>query len=309
MSTSVNEAFSPTSLVLWHGKIEKHISDLIDRYANQHNVEYVNKLREFLRLWRSYPISGSVNIEELTPLEAAASTLAVDSWKLSNYFTALRDRIRAVIASQQELPAIDAGYTAGNRRSQPRPPSTFGASKTAGPEDAGEVTAAPPADNKAARSLAPEKFSSEESLRVVAARILSSTRGFTIQEIRERKDLQLAEKLGWIAYVPVADRYYIRSYEDVNQAANSSYDIGDEVVTTYNGKPVKGVVQRSMQDGSYEIGFDGSNNDQPRQPISVRKDQLRKNVQDNPSAPGSPKTVAARQYYGISGSANKNPPI
>ena len=77
---------------------------MVDRYESARNYAYTAKLRAFLNQWRAYKISGSINRETLDPLESAADMLGVDNWKLNNFFSNLRDQLRRLIASEEQLP-------------------------------------------------------------------------------------------------------------------------------------------------------------------------------------------------------------
>ena len=133
------EAYQGAQIVAWYGNIERQISGLIERYESTRNFPYVDKLRAFLNTWRQYPITGSINRETLDPLESACNILAVDSWKLSNFYSNLRDQIRKLIASEEQLPRIPSaepmntgggGSRASSVSSSPakeeQPPSEFG---------------------------------------------------------------------------------------------------------------------------------------------------------------------------------------
>lgn len=98
------EAFRGTDVVQWSGNIERQVSGFIDDMERSNNEPYASKLREFLKIWRDNEITGSINRETLDVLKAAASVLSVDNWNMSNYFSNLRDQLRKLIASEEELP-------------------------------------------------------------------------------------------------------------------------------------------------------------------------------------------------------------
>ena len=98
------EAFSGQSIVAWYGNIERQIGSMIQRYEAGRNFQYADKLRAFLTTWRDNVITGSINREVLDPIQSAANMLSVDGWKLSNYFSNLRDQVRKLVASEEELP-------------------------------------------------------------------------------------------------------------------------------------------------------------------------------------------------------------
>lgn len=288
---ALTEAYRSTDLVGWHGKIERHLEGLRAKYDSQKNRDQADKLAEFLRMWRAHPITGSINIEDLAPLEAAASAYAVDKWKLGNYFTALRDRIRSIIASVQELPdGIDAPSPTGRstRMSPGRPPSTFGAETSPGQAD----KFAP--DLKHNAKMAKERNSTEpepelegpgvpgefkESLPIQAARYITAHHGepLCLSEVQASPILSFARGMGWLKYSYDTGFYYGQISEEMTNTADS-YDIGDTVITTHNGKPIAGTVSRKRPDGSYELSFDKNERDKPDGATPFKKDQLRKST-------------------------------
>lgn len=98
------EAYSGTSIVQWYGNIERQLSGLLDDAEKGRNWPYADKVREFLRVWRDNEITGSLNRETLDILKSASDMLAVDPWNLKNYFSNLRDQLRKLVASEEELP-------------------------------------------------------------------------------------------------------------------------------------------------------------------------------------------------------------
>lgn len=98
------EVYSGEAIVAWSGNIERQISSMLDEQEASKNYVYADKLREFLRVWRSNEITGSLNRETLDVLKTACEMLAVDSWNLKNYFSVLRDQMRKLIASEEQLP-------------------------------------------------------------------------------------------------------------------------------------------------------------------------------------------------------------
>lgn len=98
------EAYSGTAIVQWYGNIERQLGRLLDDAEKGRNWPYADKVREFLRIWRDNEITGSLNREQIDILKSASDVLAVDSWNLKNYFSNLRDQLRKLIASEEELP-------------------------------------------------------------------------------------------------------------------------------------------------------------------------------------------------------------
>jgi hypothetical protein len=104
LSPVLLEQYSGAAVVGWHGKIERQLVNALDDAEKGRNYVYADKVREFLRIWRQNEITGSVNRETLETLKAAADVLAVDNWNLQSYFSSLRDQLRILVASEEELP-------------------------------------------------------------------------------------------------------------------------------------------------------------------------------------------------------------
>lgn len=102
----LNEVYSGESLVRWHGSIERQLQSMLTLYERAKNHSYTDKLRAMLTVWRRYPLTGSINTEDVQALESAVEVLAVDSWQLNNYFSNLRDSLRSITASEEELPRM-----------------------------------------------------------------------------------------------------------------------------------------------------------------------------------------------------------
>jgi hypothetical protein len=146
-SPALLEAYSGTSIVQWYGNIERQLGGLLDDAEKGRNWAYADKVREFLRIWRDNEITGSLNRETLDILKSAADVLAVDSWNLKNYYSNLRDQLRKLIASEEELPRdmdmnandpMKGGGGGGGRGAPPMNPE-FGPQDDApgqGPDDA-----------------------------------------------------------------------------------------------------------------------------------------------------------------------------
>jgi len=105
------EAFAGTAVVGWHGKIERQLVNLLNDAEKGRNYAYADKVREFLKIWRANEITGSINRETLEILKSAADILSVDQWNLSAYFGSLKDQLKVLIASEEQLPrgAEDTG--------------------------------------------------------------------------------------------------------------------------------------------------------------------------------------------------------
>jgi hypothetical protein len=100
----LNEAFAGTAIVQWHGKIEGQLVNLLTDAEKGRNYTYADKIREFLKIWRANEITGSINRETLEVLKSAADILSVDQWDMAAYFRSLKDALKVLIASEEQLP-------------------------------------------------------------------------------------------------------------------------------------------------------------------------------------------------------------
>lgn len=101
------EAYSGTSIVQWYGNIERQLARMLDENESTRNYVYADKLRQFLKTWRDNEVTGSLNRDTLMILKTACEQLAVDAWNLDDYFSNLRDQLRKLLASEEELPRGD----------------------------------------------------------------------------------------------------------------------------------------------------------------------------------------------------------
>jgi hypothetical protein len=133
---AILEGYSGEQVVSWYGGIEGQLEKLVRQYESGRNYPYVDKIRAFLGTWRQYQLTGSINRESIDPLEAAANVLAVDGWKLADYFRSLRDQLRRLTASEEQLPRGD--YEKPRKKKNVSPPSSFGPEPT--PEETPQPT-------------------------------------------------------------------------------------------------------------------------------------------------------------------------
>lgn len=139
------ETYSGTSIVQWHGKIERQLVNFLADAEKGRNFPYADKLREFLKIWRSNEINGSINRETLETLKSASDMLSVDTWDMASYFSSLRDQLRVLIASEEELPrGVDMNQNdpfAGGGGGGGAPPMSpaFGAEEEPPPGAEGEM--------------------------------------------------------------------------------------------------------------------------------------------------------------------------
>lgn len=98
------EAYRGTDVVRWYHAIKRQVDSLIGRYEEARNSAYLQKLREFQRVWQDHELTGSVNVENVEPLIAASRMLSADSWNLRPYFGSLLSQLDVLKASEEELP-------------------------------------------------------------------------------------------------------------------------------------------------------------------------------------------------------------
>ena len=98
------EAYTGTGIVQWYGNIERQLTRMLEENEASRNFVYADKLRQFIKTWRENEVTGSLNRDTLQILKTATEQLAVDSWNLANYFSNLRDQLRKLLASEEELP-------------------------------------------------------------------------------------------------------------------------------------------------------------------------------------------------------------
>lgn len=98
------EAYSGSSIVSWYGMIEDQLQRMLDDQEASRNFENADRIRAFLNTWREHEITGSINLEQIDPLKSAAEQQASVKWPLRNYFSSLRNQLRKLIASEEELP-------------------------------------------------------------------------------------------------------------------------------------------------------------------------------------------------------------
>lgn len=155
------EAWSGVSIVQWAGNIERQLTRMLEEQEGSRNFPYADKLREFLKIWRNNEITGSLNREVLEVLKSATDMLAVDAWNLNNYFSNLRDQLRKLLASEEQLPRVDMdqndaarGPSAGGGGGMPPMSPEFGPEDTA-PPGMGEIP--PPETEKPGEEILPPK--------------------------------------------------------------------------------------------------------------------------------------------------------
>ena len=141
----LSEAYSGQAVVSWQGRIERQLIKHIEEYEAARNPGYADKLRAFLQMWRQHQLTGSLNVETIDALSSATEVLGVDPWKLQTYFSNLRDQLRKLkasveelpmdVQSQAEMPPQSGGGGMGGMGGEPPAPEGMGPEGTGGPEE------------------------------------------------------------------------------------------------------------------------------------------------------------------------------
>ena len=150
------EAYQGDRIIQWAGNIERQLSRMMEENEASRNFVYADKLRQFIKTWRENEITGSLNRDVLVVLKTATEQLAVDNWNLGNYFSNLRDQLRKLIASEEQLPRVDteqddkmAGPGGGAPRSSTPPlVPEFGPEKEEPGEEAAPAGGNPPEEEE-----------------------------------------------------------------------------------------------------------------------------------------------------------------
>jgi hypothetical protein len=101
---AILETYSGVDIIKWHGRITDQLVKMVEEAEKGRNFVYADKVREFLKTWRSNEITGSINRETLEVLKAACDILAVDNWNFRSYFHSLATQIKVLIGSEEQLP-------------------------------------------------------------------------------------------------------------------------------------------------------------------------------------------------------------
>ena len=102
----IPEAYAGTAIVQWYGNIERQLTRMLEENEAARNFVYADKIRTFLKTWREHEITGSLNRDSIEILKGATEQLAVDPWNHGNYFSNLRDQLRKLLASEEQLPRV-----------------------------------------------------------------------------------------------------------------------------------------------------------------------------------------------------------
>lgn len=143
----VLEAFSGSAIVRWANTIKYGIKEKIAKQEANRNQEYAALLRTYANLWDQNPITGSMNVETLKLLKAAAEPYATMDWNEQKYFVGIVTSLDELLADQEALPnGVDTEQNmpmAGGGGSLPPMGTDFGPEQGA-PPGMGGAEEAPP---------------------------------------------------------------------------------------------------------------------------------------------------------------------
>jgi hypothetical protein len=119
----VLEGYRGTDVVGWYGQIERQLVNMVQRFQTSRNYEAKAQAQVALDTWRENELTGSINTDTVKTLIAMAETLSVVNWNESNYFAGLRDSLRRLRASQEELPPMGDFGEPSKRTRRPATPT------------------------------------------------------------------------------------------------------------------------------------------------------------------------------------------
>lgn len=98
------ESLTGSSVVSWYSMIEDFLQRKLDDQEAARNHENANQLRAFLNIWRDNELTGSISVDQLRPLKAAAEQGASTKSGLRTIFTSILRNLRKLIADEEQLP-------------------------------------------------------------------------------------------------------------------------------------------------------------------------------------------------------------
>jgi hypothetical protein len=145
----VLEVLQGSAVVSWYSQIESFLQRKLDDAEMARNNENADRLRAFLITWRDNELTGSVSVDALKPLKAAAEQAASVNDGLRSIFTSILANVRKLIADEEQLPrGVDMNATnpmAGMGGAPPMSPD-FGPEEEAPAGTEGELGLEPPTD-------------------------------------------------------------------------------------------------------------------------------------------------------------------
>jgi hypothetical protein len=100
----VLETLSGSQVVSWYTMIEDYLQRKLDDQEAARNHENADRLRAFLNTWRDNELTGSISVDQLRPLKAAAEQAAAIKSSLRPIFASLLRNLRKLIADEEQLP-------------------------------------------------------------------------------------------------------------------------------------------------------------------------------------------------------------
>ena len=150
----VLEVLQGAQVVSWYSMIEDFLQRKLDDQEAARNRENGDRLRAFLNTWRENELTGSISVDQLRPLKAAAEQATAVKSSLRPIFSSILRNLRKLIADEEQLPrgidtqAVDP-MSAGLGRGAPPMSPDFGPEKETPDEMlAGEEMEPPPEEGK-----------------------------------------------------------------------------------------------------------------------------------------------------------------
>jgi hypothetical protein len=100
----LGEVLSGPQVVSWYSMIEDFLQRKLDDQEAARNHENADRLRAFLNTWRDNELTGSISIDSLKPLKAAAEQQAAVKSPLRPIFSSLLRNLRKLVADEEALP-------------------------------------------------------------------------------------------------------------------------------------------------------------------------------------------------------------
>lgn len=104
-SAPVHEAFAGSSIVRWYNTIRFGLKEKIAKQEANRNQEYAALLRTYSNLWDKHAITGSMNVETIQLLKAAAEPYATMDWNEQKYFVGIVTSLDELLADQEAFPS------------------------------------------------------------------------------------------------------------------------------------------------------------------------------------------------------------
>lgn len=100
----VLETLTGAQVVSWYTMIEDFLQRKLDDQEAARNHENADRMRAFLNTWRDNELTGSISVDQLLPLKAAAEQAAAVKSALRPIFTSILRNLRKLIADEEQLP-------------------------------------------------------------------------------------------------------------------------------------------------------------------------------------------------------------